>query len=138
MRNIFFVILTIFLFSSFTKIQKDNIKAKLLNIEYYSKCDCSGKSPILVRVIYLIENKSLKDLKMKHTYSNGVTITTPIYEKDKKGNIVYSFCVSQNKTKEFSTIFVATNGEKSNKVEVKTDILNAEIIKGTAPKTVKF
>ena len=75
---------------------------------------------------------------MKHTYSNGVTITTPIYEKDKKGNIVYSFCVSQNKTKEFSTIFVATNGEKSNKVEVKTDILNAEIIKGTAPKTVKF
>ncbi|MCP4179975.1 MAG: hypothetical protein GY756_19615, partial [bacterium] len=74
---------------------------------------------------------------MKHKFSNGIVITSPVDEKDKKGNIVYNYCSSKEITKEFSTVFVSESGTRSNLVNVKVDIAKAEIIEGTAPHTVK-
>ena len=134
---IFSVFITFILVSSFSPDDSKIFNAKLIDINYYTKCNCSTKSPVLVRVTYSVDNIKVKDLLMKHKFSNGIVITSPVNEKDKKGNIVYNYCSPKEITKEFSTVFVSESGRRSNTVNVKIDLSTAEIIEGTAPHTVK-
>lgn len=125
-------------FLSFSKFEIKNINAELVDIQYYSVNDCQEEHPIYVRVIYKVNFNDLSSLKIKNEYNNNVCTTLPVTEIDKKGNIVYSFCSCKNENKSFSTTFISSNGERSNKIKVEINYSNANIISGTAPNTIKI
>ena len=124
------------LLGSFTSDKSYKITAKLVKIEYFSKCDCGENSPILARVSYSV-NGNLNNLKMKHTFLNGISVTNPIKELDKRGNVIYSFCIPPNEKKEFITTFINSQGEQSSAIKVSV-YASDNIILGTAPKTVSL
>ena len=134
-KQILSVILLFFLLSSFS-IDKKEFTSKLVSIEYFSKCKCSPKSPILVRVTFKIQNSNISMLKMKHTFENGITMTVPVESIDKKGNVIYDFCISKNGTKKFTTVFITGKGEVSNKISITANAKKGNIVQGTAPKVI--
>lgn len=125
------------LLNSFSVKKKYTFKVKLVSIEYFSKCDCNPKSPILVRVTYNVLNGNVKSLKMKHSFENGIIITVPIKSLDKKGNVIYDFCISKQKVKKFSTVFISAEGDVSNLINITAETKYQNIVEGTAPKTIK-
>ncbi len=134
LKTVFYIFLSSLVFFSF-KTQEKKITAQLANIEYYSKGICKDTSLIYVRVLYKVQGEKPDLLKMKHDFHNGITSTMPVTETDKKGNLVYGFCLGRNEMKEFTTIFISSDGKYSNKLSVKVNVSNAEIISGTAPET---
>ncbi len=113
------------------------ITAELAKIEYYSKGTCKNPSMVYVRVLYKVSGEKNGSLKMRHKFSNGITSTVPVTEVDKKGNPVYGFCAGRSDVKEFTTVFISSDGKLSNLLHVKVDVPNAYIISGTAPLTLK-
>lgn len=141
MKTIFFssaVSVLFLLITSFSPTSKvDDFSAKLVGIEYYSRCNCSTKSPIFVRIIYKTNENNYRSMRMVHKFKgSGMTITVPVSEKDKNGNIVYNYCSQEGKSTEFETTFISEQGVRSNPVQVVVDINKSEIIAGTAPKTI--
>jgi len=136
--KIIFIITSISFFYSFQNQKKLNLNAKLLGIEYFSKSECSEKLPIMVRITYSLSNINSKEIKMIHTFPDGISITKTVTELDKKGNIIYEFCTSKDKEKSFTTVFIASDGIKSNIITVNSNPKNAKIIEGTAPQTIKL
>jgi len=134
LRTVFYILISSIFFFSF-KPKENKITAQLANIEYYSKGICKDTSLIYVRVLYKVRGEKTGHLKMKHDFQNGIISTMPVTERDKKGNCVYGFCIGRDEVKEFTTIFIASDGTTSNKLYVKIDVPNAEIISGTAPET---
>ncbi len=108
-------------------------EAGLVNVTYYGKGGCSEDSPILVRVLYSVKGKELKEIRMQHTFSNGVNSTVPVSQVDKKGNVVYEFCARENEVVEFTTRFVTKDGEKSSPIKVNCRTSKEKIINGTPP-----
>lgn len=138
MKKLIFLVLMLPLLSLNHITDKDRkIDAKLVGIEYYSKGKCNEKNSVYVRVKYAIKNFKIESLKMKHIFSNGVTSIMPITEIDKKGNVVYGFCSAKNEKKSFRTIFFSKKGAKSKVIPIEINITDAEVIDGTAPKTIK-
>ncbi|MCF6184637.1 MAG: hypothetical protein L3J56_08455 [Bacteroidales bacterium] len=137
MKTVFYILISSILFFSF-KPKENKITAQLANIEYYSKGICKDTSLIYVRVLYKVRGEKIGHLKMKHDFQNGITSTMPVTEKDKKGNCVYGFCIGRGEIKEFTTIFIASDGKTSNKLYVKINVPNADIISGTAPETYRY
>jgi len=113
------------------------IHADLQSISYYRKCDCPEAKPILARVKYKVETDKLENLKMKHLYDGGITSSLPVTEFDRDGGILFVFCISENESKRFTTVFVDENGNKSNPVPVYINPIPEKIINGTAPITLK-
>ncbi len=135
-------IITLLFFSSFNIYQAPkhptNFDAKLVDIEYFSICQCSPKSPVLVRVLYRPSGSDLTGMKMEHKFADGITITVPVEAKDKKGNVVYKFCTSQGKSKQFTTTFISKNGNRSNKIMVNIAADSSIITQGTEPQTFRI
>jgi hypothetical protein len=131
------MLLMLFLGSSSFTGKKQNCKISteihVISLEYYSICDCSEKSPILVRVTFQFSGNDLYNYKMVQKYEGEITKTVDITVKDKRGNPVYDFCSDDDKIIEFSTYFIGTDGTKTNEIIVKADVINAKIIEGTAP-----
>ena len=123
---------------SFSYTGKTGFPAELVGVEYYSKCDCSQKSPIFVRIKYDAGTGSGKNLTMVHKFDSGVTITLPVTELDKSGNIIYTYCSQEGKQKEFETTFISQEGLRSNSVKVVVNPEKELIIHGTAPKSLKI
>ena len=137
MKTLLFIFITGISFFSFPDTEK-RITAELTNVVYYSKGICKDSSLVYVRVLYKVRGEKPERLKMKHDFQNGITSTMPVTEIDKKGNFVFGFCLGHSETKEFSTTFISTNGKSSNPVNVKIDVVHANIISGTAPHTIKY
>jgi len=137
LKTFLYILLIGILFSSFKKDEK-KITAELANIEYYSKGICKDTTLIYVRVLYKVKGEKLELLKMKHNFPNGISSTMPVTEINKKGNPVYAFCIGHSEIKEFSTVFISSEGKTSNRIFIKINVPDAEIIPGTAPETLKF
>jgi len=127
-----------FSFFSTTEIEKkeSSFNAELVNIEYFSICECSEKAPVLVRILYRSNENNLSGMKMEHKFPDGITITAPVEAKDKKGNIVYKFCATEGKSKKFTTTFISRNGKRSNKIMVDVSADSSRITEGTEPQTI--
>ncbi len=136
MKTVLFIFITGISFLLFPDTEK-KITAKIANIEYYSKGICNDTSLVYVRVLYDVKGEKPEKLRMKHDFFNGMTSTMPVTEIDKNGNFVYGFCLGHTDTKEFSTVFISVDGKLSNKLFVKIDVSDADIISGTAPYTLK-
>ncbi len=136
MKTVIFIFLAGLYFSS-VPVSETKIVAELAGIEYYSKGICKDTSFVYVRVLYKVRGEKPDCLKMKHNFYNGITSTMPVTETDKKGNFVYGFCLKNTEIKEFTTVFISSEGAVSNKLFVKVDVPNADIISGTAPVTFK-
>ena len=104
---------------SFSFSDTTGFPAQLIGVEYYSKCDCSQKSPIFVRIKYEAKVGTEKNITMVHKYDTGVSITIPVTEIDKAGNIIYTYCSQEGLQKEFETTFISEDGLRSNPVKVK-------------------
>ncbi len=117
--------------------QKPSFQADLQNISYYSKCECPVEKPILVRVKYSVKNSDNNTLKMKHLYDGGITSRMPVTEFDKDGSIIFVFCMSENESKRFTTIFTDAEGAESNPVPVFAHATSDKVINGTAPQSIK-
>lgn len=131
-------IFTLYFSNQLSGQENYTINAELINVEYFSKSECSEKSPLLVRVTYKVSISDLENLKMNHKYKDGITISTPVTMLDKQGNCVYEFCSQENKKLVFTTVFVKDDGSLSNGVFVYINPDKSKIIVGTAPKTVKL
>jgi hypothetical protein len=124
-----------FFLSSFNTIDTSliqSIKIDLVGIEYYSKSDCSEKSPIYVRIILKTSDQSYKKLKMILGYPQDITYTKALKEIDKAGNVVYSFCTGESSLQSFTITFIHENGIKSNTVKI-SPILKKDLIKNSRP-----
>ncbi len=132
------VIVLFVLSVSFLPKSNDNFPAELVGIEYYSKCNCSEKSPIFVRIKYKTNIKNAGKLRMEHKFSGGMRIIVAVTEKDKTNNILYSYCSQEGNQKEFETTFISEQGVRSNPVKVKVLPDKSDIIVGSAPKTIKI
>lgn len=127
---------TLFYFISLNNNQK--LSVQLIDIQYYSDCDCSESSPILVLVKFKVDETDLTDLKIMIKYSNGVTLTTKIKEKDAEGNIIYSFCSKKDVSIDFSVTFLKSNGLKSNEININSDLKYENISDETPPFLIKI
>ncbi len=137
MKIIFSLILFYYSFV-FQNPKEYKLKAQLANIEYYSKGICKDSSFVYVRVCYKVSGDNPENLRMKHQFNNGISSSMPVTEIDKKGNLIYGFCLAKDETREFITTFISSDGKISNKIFVKVDVAKADIIKGTAPITKHF
>jgi hypothetical protein len=139
MENIRTLIFAFLFFSLFCSFSGQTIKAqnsdeiKILSTDYYSICNCNEKSPVLVRITFSFNRSDLQNFKMIQKYEGDIIKTINITEKDKKGNPVYDFCTTTDKSIEFTTYFIGIDGAKTNEILIKTDIKNAKIINGTPP-----
>ncbi len=137
MKTILFLLLSGLSFFS-PNTEEKGITAQLANIEYYSKGICKDSTLIYIRVLYKVKGEKPKYLKMKHDFHNGITSTMPVTEVDKKGNLVFGFCLGRNEIREFTTVFISSDGTISNRLYIKVDVPGAEIISGTAPETINY
>ena len=135
MKTFFSLILSLYSAFILQKPEESKLKVQLANIEYYSKGICKDTSFVYVRVLYKVTGESAENLRMKHNFSNGISSSMPVTEIDKKGFLIFSFCLKHNEKREFTTTFISSDGKESNSISVKVDVANAEIIHGTAPKT---
>ncbi len=126
------------LFFSFTKSDNKIIIASLIDLQFYSVSECQNESSIYVRVIYKVEYNNLSSLKIRNKFSNNICTTIPVKEKDKKGNIVYSFCSNKGENIWFTSTFISPNGLRSKEIKVNINFSDVNIISGTAPKTIKL
>ena len=138
MRNFGILILGI-LFTTLSAFsgKQYTINAELVEIQYYSKCNCTKSNPILVRVKYKVRDVQLKNLKQINSFDGGISTTTPVTDIDKDGGVIYQFCISETGIKNFSTVFIDETGRQSNPVFVKVNPAHSKIIAGTAPVTLK-
>lgn len=140
MKLIYVLIVWTFGFQSETAVTQTqaDIKAKLQDVSYYAKCNCTEDKPVLVRVKYHVKYDNLGNLKMRHIYDGGITNTVPVKEFDKDGSVVYHFCVAENSGMHFTTVFTDTEGDKSKPIPVYISPDKTKIINGTAPATLKI
>jgi len=108
------------------------IKAELITIEYFAANECSEKSPILIRLFFDVKDIDVKKAKIILKFED-ITYTKTIKEIDKKGNIVYSFCTSENISNEFTVTFINENGEKSNTLSIVANAKKNQIIATRPP-----
>lgn len=135
-KKLYVILLSVFLLFSFTKESSKKIEAKLADIQYYSVNKCNSGDYIYVMVLYEVKYKDITDLKMKHEFDGNISTSSRVNEIDKKGNIVYGFCLKKDEDKTFTTKFISKKGKESNEVIVNINFLDAEIISGTPPQTI--
>ncbi len=135
--NLHLILLSAFLFFSFSEENSKKFEANLVDIQYYSVNTCNSDEHIYVMVLYKVKHKNIASLKMKHQFNETITTCSPVIETDKKGNIVYGFCCSKDDNKSFTTTFISPKQKVSNEVVVHIDFSVAEIISGTPPQTIK-
>jgi len=133
MINFFLTLISCAVFSFGNINNQQDFYVQLVNIEYYSFCDCSENSPILVRIKFKVENAEISDLKMIIKYPTDITVTTKIKEKDDSENIVYSFCTKKESIVEFNAYFIQSNGLKSNEINIKSKLSDAVIYETIPP-----
>jgi hypothetical protein len=138
MTNIFLSLISFFVILYTDTPVNKSISIDIVDILYYSNSDCSEKSPVLVRVKFSVDETDLTDLKMVLKYPDGITMTMSIKEKDNQGNIVYSFCSKEDAIHQFSVYFSNSSGTKSNEINVKADLSQADIISSPPPLTTKI
>jgi hypothetical protein len=127
------------LFFAASPADAQTFEAKMHSISYFSKsAGCSSTETILVRVKYSVSSHSPNELVIAHQYANGVQISANVEKIDKKGNIVYDFCIDKNHKEEIYTTFKTENGDMSNKIKIIINAPQANIVSGTPPKTLRL
>jgi len=109
-------------FNSYFINSNQYLKVDLVDIKYFSICDCSEASPIMVCVKMKTTQKNIDDLKMIIKYPNQILKTTNVKEIDENGNIIYSFCAKKDAKFEFIIYFVDQQGFESNEIDLKIDM----------------
>lgn len=129
----------IFIFTASADASAQNIDAKKVGISYYAKSEyCQKDHTILVRVKYKTTGTNHGTLYITHKYENGSQISQKVDKIDKKGNIVYDFCIQKNRVETIQTIFKTEDGKVSNSIDFIIDTEQAVIISGTPPKTLRI
>jgi hypothetical protein len=119
--------------------EAQSFQAKMHSVSYFSKSSgCSSSETILVRVKYTVSSYKPNELVIAHQYANGVQISANVEKIDKKGHIVYDFCIDKNHIEEIYTTFKTERGVVSNKIKIIINAQQATIVSGTPPKTLRL